>query len=117
MDHPILNHIGTVFIPVKNIVHGRDWYCDLLGISPDGEILFGHIYVIPMKGTGIVLDSKIYSEENLIKTPLFHLDTEDIEAAYRYIKGKGIQLVTEIQHEHYFNFQDPFGNQLMICKC
>jgi len=30
--NPILNQIGTVFIPVSNIEKARDWYCSLLGI-------------------------------------------------------------------------------------
>lgn len=117
MKNPILNQIGTVFIPVSNIEKARDWYCDILGLPADGEIQFGHIYVIPMNGTGIVLDSKIFSEDKIIKTPLFHLNTENIEEAYQYMKDKQVDLLTEIEHDHYFNFQDPDGNHLMICKC
>jgi catechol 2,3-dioxygenase-like lactoylglutathione lyase family enzyme len=117
MKSPILNQIGTVFIPVKDIEKARDWYCDLLGIEAAGEIQFGHLYVIPMEGTGIVLDSKIYSEKNLFKAPVFHFNTLNIEEAYFYMKNKGIELVTEIEHGHYFNFKDPDGNMIMICKC
>ncbi|WML48622.1 VOC family protein [Neobacillus sp. PS3-34] len=117
MNSPILNQIGTVFIPVSNIEQARDWYCDILGLRADVEILFGHLYVIPMNGTGIVLDSKIYSEENIVKTPLFHFNTENIEEAYQYMKEKNVHLLTEIEHDHYFNFSDPDGNHLMICKC
>ncbi|MDX8367097.1 VOC family protein [Cytobacillus sp. Hm23] len=117
MSIPVLNEIGTVFIPVSNIENARDWYCDILGLPVDGEVQFGHIYVMPMKGSGIVLDSKIFSEENIFKTPLFHFNTEDIEAAYTYMKQKGVQLTSEIEHNHYFNFKDPDGNHLMICKC
>ena len=78
-DSPIKNQIGTVFIPVSKIEKARDWYCDILGLQKDGEIQFGHIYVLPMKGTGIVLDSKIFSEKNILITPLFHSNTENIE--------------------------------------
>ncbi|WP_394189244.1 VOC family protein [Paenisporosarcina quisquiliarum] len=117
MKSPILNQIGTVFIPVSEIEKARDWYCDLLGLPANGDIQFGHIYVIPMNGTGIVLDSKIYSTDKVIKTPLFHFNTENIEEAYKYMKEKDINLLTEIEHEHYFTFADPDGNHLMICKC
>ncbi len=41
MASPILNQIGTVFIPVSSIEKARDWYRDILGIPADGEILFG----------------------------------------------------------------------------
>lgn len=67
MNSPVLNEIGTVFIPVSNIERARDWYCDLLGVPADDEVQFGHIYVLPMKGSGIVLDSKIYSPDLIAK--------------------------------------------------
>ena len=118
MGNPILRQIGTVFIPVSNIEKARDWYCDILGLKADGEIQFGHLYVINMEGdTGMVLDSKIYSEDKVFKTPAFHFNTENIEQAYHFMKDKGVNLITEIEHNHYFNFMDPDGNVLMICVC
>lgn len=115
--NPILNQIGTVFIPVSNIEEARNWYCDILGLPADGEILFGHLYIIPMNGTGIVLDSKIYSEDNIFKTPSFHLNTNNIEQAYEHMKSKNVEITTEIEHNHWFNFKDLDGNHLMVCKC
>ncbi|WP_087973532.1 VOC family protein [Oceanobacillus rekensis] len=116
MDNPILKQIGTVFIPVSNIEKARDWYCDILGLKTDGEIQFGHLYVIPMEGTGIVLDSKIYSEDRVFKNPAFHFNT-NIEEAFHFMSSKDVNLITKIEHNHYFNFKDPDGNILMICKC
>ncbi|GAB3806921.1 VOC family protein [Virgibacillus kimchii] len=117
MKNPILNHIGTVFIPVSDIEKARDWYCDILGLNPDGEIQFGHLYVIPMEGTGIVLDSKIYSEGSVFRTPAFHFNTKNIDEAFRFMMKRGVNLITDIEHNHYFNFKDPDGNILMICQC
>lgn len=117
VNPPILNRIGTVFIPVRDIKKARDWYCDLLGVAADGEVQFGHLYVIPMEGPGIVLDSKIFREDQVFNHPVFHINTENIEEAYNYLKEKNIEITTEIQHGHYFNFKDPDGNQLMVCKC
>lgn len=114
---PILNEIGTVFIPVRNIETARDWYCDILGMSTEGEIQFGHIYVILMKGTNLVLDSKIFSETNISNVPLFHFNSENIKEAYQYMISKNVEILTEINHGHYFNFKDPDGNTLMICQC
>ncbi|NYE04276.1 hypothetical protein F4694_001020 [Bacillus niacini] len=51
-----------------------------------------------MNGTGIVLDSKIYSEETRLKTPLFHFNTINIEQAYEYMKNKNVKLTTAIGH-------------------
>lgn len=115
--NPILNQIGTVFISVKNVEQARDWYCDILGLPADGEILFGHLYVVQMQGTNIVLDSRIYAEDHVFKVPVFHFNTANIEEAYKFMKSKNVNLTTEIEHNHWFNFMDPDGNLLMVCKC
>ncbi|QAS54336.1 VOC family protein [Halobacillus litoralis] len=117
MEGPILNQVGAIFIPVSNIEKARDWYEELLGVSVKGEIQFGHLYALPMEGTGVVLDSKIYSDEKVFQTPAFHFNTEDIREAHQFMKEKGVELVSEIQHNHFFNFKDPDGNLLMICQC
>lgn len=69
--NPILNQIGTVFIPVRNIEEARNWYCDILGLAAEGEILFGHLFIVPMNGTGIVLDSKIFQLKIYSKSHYF----------------------------------------------
>ncbi|MNJ34778.1 Glyoxalase-like domain protein [compost metagenome] len=115
---PILNQVGAIFIPVSNIEQARDWYCDILGLSADGEVLFGHLYVLPMEGeTDIVLDSKIFRVDNVFKVPAFHFNTDNIEEAFRYMSSKQVELITQIEHNQWFNFKDPDGNHLMICKC
>jgi catechol 2,3-dioxygenase-like lactoylglutathione lyase family enzyme len=115
--NPIKNEVGTIFIPVKDIEKARDWYCDLLGLPADGEVQFGHLYVLPMDGTGIVLDSKIYSEENIFSAPAFHLNTKNIREAFDFLKSKEVELATGIEHDHWFTFRDPDGNHIMVCKC
>ncbi|WP_062110608.1 VOC family protein [Bacillus niameyensis] len=117
MENPILKQIGTVFIPVSDIEKARDWYCDILGLKAEGKIQFGHLYVIPMEGTGIVLDSKIYSKDKIFRTPAFHLNTKNIEEAFDFMSNKGVKVITEIENNHFFNFKDPDGNILMICEC
>ena len=114
--HPISPEIGTVFVPVSNIAAARDWYSALLGEPADGEILFDHLYVLPVNGAGLVLDSRIYSADAVFRVPAFHLNTADIEAAHVYLQGMGSE-VTEIRDSRWFNFKDPDGNVLMICEC
>jgi catechol 2,3-dioxygenase-like lactoylglutathione lyase family enzyme len=96
--NPILNQIGTVFIPVRNIEEARNWYCDILGLAAEGEILFGHLFIVPMNGTGIVLDSKIFSVENILKVPLFHFNINNIENAYESMREKNVEITTGIEH-------------------
>ncbi|UHA58698.1 VOC family protein [Metabacillus litoralis] len=110
------NSIGGVFIPVSNIEAARDWYCDILDLPTDGEIFFGHIYVLPLNGPNIVLDSKIYAPENRYKVPAFQLQTDDINKSYEYLKEKNVQTTTEIENGHWFNFKDLDGNIIMVCK-
>lgn len=113
---PILNRIGGVFIPVSNIEHARDWYCDILDLPADGEVFFGHLYVFPMEGPNIVLDSNIFAPEHIFKVPAVQLRTEDIRAAYEYMRAKNVHITTGIENGHWFNFKDPDGNLLMVCK-
>jgi catechol 2,3-dioxygenase-like lactoylglutathione lyase family enzyme len=117
MTSPIKNQVGTVFIPVSHIENARDWYCNILGLSNEGEILFGHLYIVPMQGTaGVVLDSKIYSPDNVLRVPVVQFRTDNIEQSYEYMKLNQVELITSIEHGHWFNFKDPDGNVLMVCK-
>ncbi len=115
---PLQTEIGAVFVPVRHIEEARDWYCGLLGIPADQDILFGHLYCIPMqKGLTLILDSKIFPKSSPSDAPLFHFNTQDIEAAYRHLQEMGVTLVSAIESGHWFTFRDPDGNLLMVCKC
>ncbi|MFS0552912.1 VOC family protein [Brevibacillus sp. 179-C9.3 HS] len=115
---PLLPRIGAIFVAVSDIERARDWYCHLLGIPADGEIMFGHIYCIPLQsGLTLVLDSKIFPKRIVDDAPMFHFNTQDIEASYAFLKENGIEVVGPIQHGHWFNFRDPDGNLIMASKC
>ncbi|MBA9087787.1 catechol 2,3-dioxygenase-like lactoylglutathione lyase family enzyme [Fontibacillus solani] len=117
MNNPFSKKVGSIFLPVSNLEKSRDWYCNLLDLPTDGEIFHGHLYVLPLNGLNIVLDSKIYAEDTVFKKPAFHFDTDNIEDAYEFIKSKNIEPTTGIQDGQWFNFKDPDGNHLMLCKC
>ncbi|PGK51727.1 glyoxalase [Priestia megaterium] len=117
MDSPIRNEVGAIFVPVKDILKARDWYCRLLGLPNDGPVQFGHLYTLPINGVNVVLDSKIYNGHNVLQYPAFHFNTDDIAASYEYMKKLGANLLSGIEHDHYFTFKDPDGNVLMVCKC
>ncbi|MFE5322209.1 VOC family protein [Paenibacillus sp. NPDC056579] len=115
----ILSKVGAVFIPVRDIKEAREWYCSILGLEPTFEIIAGHLCCIPLDNNGLnlVLDSKIYDEDSYFRHPAFHFNTNDIHKAYQFLKDLKVELVTDIEHGHWFNFKDPDGNMLMICKC
>ncbi|MEX2461684.1 MAG: VOC family protein [Paenibacillaceae bacterium] len=118
----IKNQVGGVFIPVRDIEKARDWYCKILGVSSDGDILFGHLYLLPMDGPDVILDQmpmwggKEPEGPPTYKTPAFMFQTDDIYASYQFMKNNEVELVTEIQSEKWFVFRDPDGNLLMVCK-
>jgi catechol 2,3-dioxygenase-like lactoylglutathione lyase family enzyme len=119
---PIKNQVGGVFIPVRDIEKARDWYSRILGLSPEGDILFEHLYLIPMNGPVVILDQMPMWGGNepggapSYKTPAFMFQTDDIYASYQFMKHNNVELVTEIQSEKWFVFKDPDGNLLMVCK-
>lgn len=117
MSNPIKKRMNGVFIPVSNLEQARDWYCRLFDIPNDGEIFFGHIYVIDLEGSAsLILDSKIYAPDHVYKVPSIQLASDDIQQSYEYVKSLGIEPITDIENGHWFNIQDPDGNVLMICQ-
>ncbi|GED28871.1 VOC family protein [Brevibacillus centrosporus] len=115
---PLLSEVGAVFVPVQHIEEARDWYCRILGIDADQDILFGHLYCIPLqKGVTLILDSKIFPKKTPSDAPLFHFNTQDIEAAYQHMQELDVELVSGIENGHWFTFRDPDRNVLMVCKC
>ncbi|SMF82783.1 Catechol 2,3-dioxygenase [Paenibacillus uliginis N3/975] len=122
-ESPIQNKVGSIFVPVRDIEKSREWYCTLLGIDPEScSIVNGHLCPLPMQGTGVILDTMpMWGGEEPggaphITTPAFMLLTNDLEASYNYAKVTGVNLVTDIEHEHWFVIKDPDGNLLMVCK-
>jgi len=108
------NEIGAVFVPVSDIGAARDWYCGILGLEPKGDILFGHLYVVPMRGgSGLVLDSKGFAGPNDRK-PAFHFNTDDIAGAYAHMRDNGVEFVGDVIDGVFFEFKDPDGNLLMV---
>ncbi len=109
----IENEIGAVFVPVRDVAAARDWYCKLLGLTP-GEVLFGHLYVVPMRdGSGLVLDSKNFAGPHTGK-PIFHFNTRDVPAAHALCAALGVANLGPVTDGVFFTFADPDGNLLMV---
>ncbi|MCR2806949.1 VOC family protein [Paenibacillus soyae] len=120
---PVKNKIGSVFIPVRDIEKARSWYCRILGLNEaDCAIMNGHLCPLPMQGTGIILDTmpawggREPGGAPSIETPAFMLLTEDLQGSLQFMKELGAELVTEIEHDHWFVVKDPDGNKIMICR-
>jgi len=119
MNSPVKNVVDTVFIPVNEIEKAKEWYGKILGI--DGEIMHGHLCVLDMKGTSVVLDEMPLWREsedkiNPINIPFIQFATDDIYKSFQFMKDNGVELVTGIEHGHFFTIKDPDGNMLMVCQ-
>ncbi|WP_081755961.1 VOC family protein [Paucisalibacillus sp. EB02] len=119
MNSPLKNKINTVFIPVNNIEKAKHWYEKILGV--EGEIMHGHLCVLDMVGTGVILDEMPLwrNEEGNIspyQVPSVQFGTNDIQKSYQFMKDNGVELVTGIEHGHFFVIKDPDGNMLMVCQ-
>ncbi|HEY0828557.1 MAG TPA: VOC family protein [Bacilli bacterium] len=122
-NSPIKNKVGSIFVPVRDIEKSRSWYCRVLGLNEiDCKIVSGHLCPLPMEGTGVILDTMpMWGGDQpggapTIETPAFMLMTEDLKGSLDYMKGLGVELVTEIEHDQWFVVKDPDGNKLMICR-
>ena len=120
---PVKNKVGSLFIPVRDIGKSRSWYCRVLGLNEsDAPIHNGHLCPLPMDGAGLILDTMTKWGGDApegpprFETPAFMLMTDDLEGSLRYMKQLGAELVTEIEHDHWFVAKDPDGNMLMICR-
>ncbi|MFH0070815.1 VOC family protein [Peribacillus sp. NPDC056705] len=120
---PIKNKVGSIFVPVSDIEKSRSWYCRVLALPETAcEIMNGHLCPLPMKGTGVILDTMPQwggdqpGGAPSIDTPAFMLMTDDLEGSLQYMKQLGVEIVTEIEHDHWFVVKDPDGNKLMICR-
>ncbi|MFS0672105.1 VOC family protein [Ornithinibacillus sp. 179-J 7C1 HS] len=115
----IQNKVNTVFIPVKDVYKAKEWYSKNLG--KEGEIIHGHLCILDMEGTGVVLDEMPAWRNEVgefipFSAPYVQFTTSDIHASYLYLKENGVELVTGIEHGHYFVFKDLDGNMLMVCQ-
>jgi hypothetical protein len=122
IQSPIKNKVGSIFVPVRDIEKSREWYCMLLGLPADCPILNGHLCPLPMDGAGVILDTMpMWGGQEPggaphTKTPAFMLLTNDLQASYKFAQENNVNLVTEIEHDHWFVIKDPDGNLLMITR-
>lgn len=116
---PIASAIPGIFIHVGDLERSAVWYADLLGLPLRPRDRFDHIHVLELSnGVDLILDAKGFTPRRAADV-LFMFDTADIDAAYRFVAGRGIEIAREIERAgpvSFFNVKDPDGNILMICQ-
>jgi predicted enzyme related to lactoylglutathione lyase len=118
MTNPIRNQIGMVFIPVSDMERAIGWYSQLFGLPVAATSHEGKIYDLRMAGdTALLLDGHKAVVNS--SQPLAAFWTDDIHAAYAFLKRSGVELVSapdDIGSVTTLVFKDPDGNLLMVCQ-
>jgi predicted enzyme related to lactoylglutathione lyase len=116
-DHPIKNHLNSIIIPVKDLKRATEWYSKFLGYSIKPERQDGgSIYWFEMgEGTDILLDDN-RNNKDLPTLPTLMFKVSNVHDAYALIKEKQIDIVREIQHDHYFMIKDIENNTIILCQ-
>jgi predicted enzyme related to lactoylglutathione lyase len=118
MTRPIQNQIGAVFIPVSDVERAIGWYSHLLGLPIASTSHEGKIYDLPMMSeTALILDG--HKPVTNSSQPLFFFWTDDIRAAYDFLKSSAIEIIgakEDIGSVTTLTFKDPDGNLLMVCQ-
>ncbi|QTM99112.1 hypothetical protein ERJ70_07230 [Sediminibacillus dalangtanensis] len=115
-SHPITNHLSNIIIPVHDLERATEWYSKLLGFPirkdrQDGGPVYSFDYD---GGTGILLDDN-RNNQDLTSFPGFMLKAKDIKEAFSYVRKSDVEVVRNVQHDHYFIIKDAEENSVMIC--
>lgn len=87
-----------------DIERTKDWYCDVFGgkVTFEGQFKGNKVYYVDLNGFNIILIERLPDEEPLPATiqsreglDHFGLAVQDIDAAARELKGKGLKFVVE----------------------
>lgn len=117
MTTPIRPRVKSVFLHVDDLQGSAAFYSNVLGF-PQPANVEGPVFFFTLDGADLVLDSNVNNPKEALR-PTMMFDTDDIEAAYRFLQEQGATLLTEIQRYPdvcFFNFQDPLGNVNMVCQ-
>lgn len=87
-----------------DIERTKDWYCDVFGgkVTFEGQFKGNKVYYVDLNGFNIILIERLPDEEPLPATiqsreglDHFGLAVQDMDAAARELKGKGLKFVVE----------------------
>ena len=87
-----------------DIERTKNWYCDVFGgkVTFEGQFKGNKVYYVDLNGFNIILIERLPDEEPLPATiqsreglDHFGLAVQDIDAAARELKGKGLKFVVE----------------------
>jgi lactoylglutathione lyase len=87
-----------------DIERTKEWYCDVFGgkVTFEGQFKGNKVYYVDLNGFNIILIKRLPDEEPLPATiqsreglDHFGLAVQDMDAAVRELKGKGVKFAVE----------------------
>lgn len=114
----VLNGNVVIWHYVKDLSQAIEWYSNVLGIQPTGQIDVACFFNIN-EHTKLALSNRFKADEsNLLPVSAgLDLQSEDVLAAYQLLKDKGVQVekpTNPLHTYHEFYFCDPDRNQIRV---
>lgn len=119
ISSPIKSRVKALFVHVNDLEKSIAYYSKVLGQPIRPEKHFGVLYMFDLQdGLQLILDSNVNNPKEELR-PSAMFDTDDIEAADKYLRENGVEVISEIQRFPdvcFFHFRDPDGNVSMVCQ-
>ena len=96
-----VDHLHLISPDIKRT---KNWYCDVFGgkVTFEGQFKGNKVYYVDLNGFNIILIERLPDEQPLPATiqsreglDHFGLAVQDMDAAVRELKGKGLKFVVE----------------------
>ena len=103
---------------VEDLPRAVDWYSEVLEMKPTSNIDVASFFSIN-ESTKLALSNRFQANEqnNLPKSAMLDLQSDDIFEAHRMLKSKGVEVEemnNPILNYHEFYFKDMENNQIRI---
>jgi catechol 2,3-dioxygenase-like lactoylglutathione lyase family enzyme len=104
----LIKKIYHITFPASDIKRTVNFYENILGLKKTGE--WGNYVIFDVGGVEFAF--------GLSERFQMYLDVDDVDAAYKALKEKGVNFVTEPKDQHWggrtAEFVDPDGNKFIL---
>lgn len=114
--------IHAVFIHTADLIRSAQWYCDLLGLDFNPEMVSKPVFNVPVNGsTYLTIDSHAFDPDFNFRPstgPVFTVFSGDLQAVRQWVAETDISVVREIEKDRsfgWFHIHDPDHNIVMVC--
>jgi catechol 2,3-dioxygenase-like lactoylglutathione lyase family enzyme len=116
-----LKHVRLVSVPVTDQDRSKEFYTEMLGLEviAEEEMASGNHWVEVGPAGGETSISLTTWLESMVPGSVrgLILLTEDIQADYEELRGRGVEFLGPIEQQHwgkFVQFKDPDGNVLVL---